>query len=178
MQTYNALTQTTPVANAPKSRSLGGEVTLKAQLDEHWSGYAGLGYTDATYVKFENAPATGTTGVVDASGKQQQFVSRYTGKLGAAYAWDIGAYNLKGRGDLGYQYRSSFYFDQSNTQKQGGYGLVNARLSVGNNEYEGYVWGENLSNERYRTSAADFGYGRLVTVGNPRTFGVGVSKTF
>ncbi|NBG92507.1 TonB-dependent receptor [Pseudomonas sp. 9.1(2019)] len=178
VQTYNALTQTTPVANAPKSRSLGGEVTLKAQLDEHCSGYAGLGYTDATYVKFENAPATGTTGVVDASGKQQQFVSRYTGKLGAAYAWDIGAYNLKGRGDLGYQYRSSFYFDQSNTQKQGGYGLVNARLSVGNNEYEGYVWGENLSNERYRTSAADFGYGRLVTVGNPRTFGVGVSKTF
>ncbi len=79
---------------------------------------------------------------------------------------------------MGYQYRSSFYFDQSNTQKQGGYGLVNARLSVGNNEYEGYVWGENLSNERYRTSAADFGYGRLVTVGNPRTFGVGVSKTF
>ncbi len=178
VQTYNPQTQSVPVANVPKSRSYGAETTLRARFNERWGSYIGLGYTDATYQKFENAPATGTMGLVDASGKRQQFISTYTANLGGTYTWPLPLADLKGRVDAGYQYRSSFYFDQSNTQKQEGYGLLNARLSAGNDKIEGYIWGENLGNERYRTSAADFGYGRLVTMGPLRSFGIGVKASF
>ncbi|EHA1743125.1 TonB-dependent receptor [Salmonella enterica subsp. enterica serovar Infantis] len=166
-----------PIANAPKSHSYGGELTLHAIANKHWSGYAGIGYTNATYREFPDA-SDAVYGIVDASGKQQQYISKYTGNIGIAYRWDIGIDNLQGRGDLGYQYRSSYYFDAANNQKQPGYGLLNTRLSVGNQHYEMYVWGENLTNQRYRVSESNLGYGNMVTLGNLRTFGVGVKAKF
>lgn len=157
------------IANAPKSRSYGGELTLNTRLDEHWSGYAGIGYTDATYRDYASASGG------DASGKQQQYISKVTGNIGMAYTWNTGINNVKGRADIGYQYRSGFCFDPINSQKQSGYGLLNARLAIGNKHYQVYAWGQNLTNQYYRTSLFNLGYGEIVTRGQLRSFGAGIS---
>lgn len=178
VQNFDPVSQNIFVSNAPKSRSYGGELTLSAALDEHLSGYAGLGYTDATYLEFPNA-ALDNSGAkplpLNASQRQQQYISRITANIGVGYSWNISS-SLKGRGDIGYQYRSAYYFDPINTQKQPGYGLLNARLSAGNAHFQVYVWGNNLTNQRYRASASDFGpLGRIVSMGELRTFGIGIS---
>lgn len=164
------------ISNAPKSRSYGGELTLNARIDQHWSGYAGIGYTDSTYRDYPNAPQGYS--FANASGKQQQYISKVTANIGIGYRWDIGLDDLQGRADMGYRYRSSLYFDPVNTQKQPGYGLLNARLAAGNQHYQVYVWGNNLANQRYRESAANLGYGDLVVRGELRTYGVGVNVKF
>lgn len=171
VQTFNVAVQSTPIQNAPKSRSMGGELDARFKLDDHWSLRASAGYVDATYVEFTNALATGSPGVIDVSGNQQQYISKYTATAGIGYTWNVGYDNLVGLVDVSYQYRSSFYFDVANTLRQPGYGLVNARVGVENDRYAAYVWGQNLADQRYRTISTDFGPGPLVAVGAPLMVG-------
>lgn len=170
VQGFSALTGTTPIVNAPKSRSYGAELEAALKLDQHWTLNAGLGYVDATYVDFKNAP-NGFGGIIDASGNQQQYISKYTGSIGANYKWNIGRDNLIGSADVVYQYRSGFYFDVPNTLDQPGYGLLNARIGAENERYAFYVWGLNLADQRYRVSSTNFGFGPLVAIGAPLTVG-------
>lgn len=182
VQTFDTGNSSPLVTNAPRSRSYGGELTFNARLDEHWSGYAGIGYTDATYRDFTDAPGlnetTGEYMSVNATDKQQQYIPKVTANVGIAYTWNLGIADLTGRGDLGYQYRSGYYFDPTNTQKQPGFGLLNARLTAGNKNYQVYIWGNNLTNERYRSSETNLGYGNLVTLADLRTVGIGVNAKF
>jgi iron complex outermembrane receptor protein len=171
VQTFNVATQSTPIENAPKSRSYGAEVDARLKIDEHWSLFAGLGYVDATYVEFPNALATGSAAIIDASGNRQQYISKFTGTVGATYTWNVGYDNLVGNAHIAYQYRSGFYFDVANTIYQPGYGLLNARIGVENDRYGAYLWGLNLTDQAYRTTATDFGAGVLVAVAPPLTFG-------
>jgi iron complex outermembrane receptor protein len=171
VQTTDVATGATPIANAPKSRSYGGEIDMRYQIDNHWRFGFGMGYTDAIYVDFEDALATGSPAQIDASGNRQQYISKYTGNVNLAYTWNVGFDNLVGMATLFYQYRSGFYFDVENTLWQSGYGLLGARIGVENDKYAAYVWGNNLTDERYRMSFNDYTAGRLVTVGEPLTIG-------
>lgn len=132
----------------------------------------GIGYADATYVDFKGAPKTGGGGSFDASGKQQQYHSKLTGNAELGYGWDIGIADLKGSAVAGYKYRSKQYFDIQNTMAQDGFGTVDARIGAENDSYGLYLWGRNLTDERYVASAVNYGYGALVTQGEPLTFGV------
>ncbi|MPZ55175.1 MAG: TonB-dependent receptor [Rhizobiales bacterium] len=171
VQTFNVATQSTPIQNAPKSKSYGVELEARLKLDKHWSVRAGLGYVDATYVDFRNALATGTPATIDASGNRQQYISKFSGSVGVGYNWNVGYDNLVGTAEVSYQFRSGFYFDVENTIRQPGYGLLNARIGVENERYAAYLWGLNLADKRYRTTATDFGPGALVAIGAPLMVG-------
>ena len=168
---YDATTGATPIVNAPRSRSLGGEMSVRANLGGGWHLGGGIGYADATYVDFKGAPKTGGGGSFDASGKQQQYHSKLTGNAELGYGWDIGIADLKGSAVAGYKYRSKQYFDIQNTMAQDGFGTVDARIGAENDSYGLYLWGRNLTDERYMASAVNYGYGALVTQGEPLTFG-------
>ena len=172
VQTFNVATQSTPIENAPKSRSYGMELDARLKLDEHWSVRAGFGYVDATYVDFTNALATGVATTIDASGNQQQYISKISGLVGVGYNWRVGHDDLMGLAEVTYQFRSGFFFDVANTIRQPGYGLLNARIGVENDRYAAYLWGLNLTDERYRTSANDLGAGTLVAIGAPLMVGM------
>ncbi|MCG6203131.1 TonB-dependent receptor [Rhodopseudomonas sp. HC1] len=171
VQTFNVATQSTPIQNAPKSRSYGAELEARLKLDDHWSVRAGLGYVDATYVDFKNALATGASTTIDVGGNQQQYVSKFSGTVSLGYAWNVGYDDLQGAAEVAYQFRSGFYFDVANTLRQPAYGLLNARIGVENERYAAHLWGLNLADQRYRVSATDFGLGSLIAVGTPLTVG-------
>lgn len=178
VQGFNALTGTTPLVNAPRSQSFGGEITGTVDITDRWTFRFAGGYADATYKDFKTAPAPGGSGTVDVSGNQQQFVSRFTGSVGLDYAWDTGWHDLTAMAGVHYQYRSSFYFDVQNTLRQPGYGLLNTHASIGNDRLTAYAYGRNLMDTRYRTTAGDLGGGTLVNVGEPLTIGGGLKIKF
>jgi iron complex outermembrane receptor protein len=178
VQTFNVATLSSPIQNAARSRSYGAELDARVKLDEHWSLLASAGYADASYVDFRNALATGVAGVIDASGKEQQYISKFTGSFGIGYAWNVGIDNLVGNADITWQYRSGFWFDVANTLRQPGYGLLNARIGVENERYAAHIWGTNLTDQRYRVSATDVGAGPLVAVGVPLMVGATVKFKF
>lgn len=171
VQGFNALTGATPISNAPKSESYGGEFSLAFDVDEHWTVTAGVGYADATYKDYRNARALNGSGMVDVSGNQQQFVSRFTGAAGIAYQWQTGWDNLIGKVGANYHYRSSYYFDVQNTMQQKGYGLIDAYVGLENDRYATYLYARNIGDVSYRTVAANLGNGTLVSPGDPLTFG-------
>lgn len=178
VQGYNALTGTTPLMNAPRSQSVGGEIAGRFRLTDQWSARAAAGYADATYKDFANARALSGAGTVDVSGNQQQFVSRFTGSLGLDYQWETGWRDLVGKAGIAYQFRSSYYFDVQNTLRQPGYGLLNAYVALENDRYSAYVYAKNIGDKRYRTAASDLGAGKLVSVGDPLTIGGGLKLKF
>ncbi|OJT95650.1 MAG: hypothetical protein BGN83_17495 [Rhizobium sp. 63-7] len=171
VQGFNALTGTTPISNASRSESWGGELSVAYDVDDHWSLMAAAGYADATYKDFRNARALDGSGTVDVSGNQQQFVSRFTGSAGLAYQWETGWHDLVGKVGVNYRYRSSYYFDVQNTIRQKGYGLLDAYAGLENDRYAAYLFAKNIGDVDYRIVAADLGTGRLVSPGDPLTFG-------
>lgn len=177
VQGFNPATGTTPILNAPESRSAGAELAARVNLDNGFSLRGALGYTDATYKDFTNAPAPGGMGVNDASGNQQQFVSRRSASFGVGYEWAM-AQGWTGRADLNWTLRSGYWFDVNNTIRQPGYGLANATVTMGNDRYEVAIWGRNLTDERFVTAASDLGGGMLVSPGEERTVGVNLRMKF
>lgn len=171
VQGFNALTGATPITNAPRSQSYGGELSVGFDVDENWTLMAGAGYSDATYKQYRNARALNGTGSVDVSGNQQQFVSRFTGNAGIAYQWETGWDDLIGKAGINYRYRSSYYFDVQNTIRQKGYGLLDAYAGLENDRYAAYVFAKNIGDVDYRIVASDLGVGRLVSPGDPVTVG-------
>ncbi|MCR6501343.1 TonB-dependent receptor [Shinella sp. CPCC 101442] len=171
VQGFNVLTGATPISNAPRSESWGGELSVAYDLDDHWTLTAGAGYADATYKDYRNARALDGSGTVDVSGNQQQFVSRFTGSAGVTYQWETGWDDLVGKVGVNYRYRSSYYFDVQNTISQKGYGLVDAYAGLENDRYAAYVFAKNIGDVDYRIVAADLGTGKLVSPGDPLTLG-------
>lgn len=178
VQVNNIATQSTPIQNALSSQSYGAEAEGRFRIDEHWSVRAGIGYVDATYEDFKNAIATGRSVAIDASGNQQQYVSKYNGSIGGSYAWNTGYDNLTGTIDVWYNARSGFYFDAENTLRQPGYGLLNARISFENERYALSLFGTNLTDTRYRSIALDVGFGPLVAIAPPLMVGGSVRLKF
>jgi iron complex outermembrane recepter protein len=178
VQGFNAMTSTTPLMNAPRSESWGGEIAGRFKVTDQWSVRASAGYADATYKEFTDARALDGSGSVDVSGNQQQFVSKFTGSAGIDYQWETGWHDLVGKAGVSYQYRSAYYFDVQNTIRQPGYGLFNAYAALENDRYTAYVYAKNIGDKRYRVLAADLGQGTLVTAGDPLTVGGGLKLKF
>jgi iron complex outermembrane receptor protein len=81
-----------------------------------------------------------------------------------------------------YRYRSSFWFEPSIDRSlfEGGYGLVDARVSLTapGSKWSVDLWGRNLTDQRYRTFAQAIGFATAglsaatSRTGDPRTVGV------
>ena len=162
-------------ANAA-SRIRGAEVELQARPTAAFELQAGLGYTDDEYQSF-----TAGTGI--ARGMHLPLTPKYNGSVGAQYTWTLSQGDLTLRGD--YAYRSEFWFEAINTaiNRQGGYGLVNARLNYqfGNGRWALAAYGLNLGNKFYRTNIQDVTAAlgvAFASVSPPREWGAEVRYRF
>lgn len=144
---YNSATNTTPIINAPQSQSYGFEVDLTGKFDNGIHAGIGVGYADATYLDFSNAPKTTGGATFDASGNQQQYHSKFTGRANAGYEFELPWDKLVAAIDLTFRYRSNYYYDIENKLEQDGYGTFDANIGVGNERYEVNIWGKNLLNQ-------------------------------
>ena len=154
--------------NAGRSRSLGGEVSLRAMITERLSAHATYGYTHATFRNYQSDQ-------ISYRGHFVPFVPRNTIDLGARYMWMLRGplthlalrANWSGVGNI--------YWNESNQTKEAFYGTLGARLSLATcRGVEFSLWGKNLTDCRYRSFYFETMGRGFAQMGHPLQVGVDV----
>ena len=153
-------------SNAGKSKIDGLEAELRFQPTRAFTLTAGSGLTSAHYVQF-----------VDSLGDHRNEpypVPRWTGNAAANYVVDTGFGHITPSLDFHYQTASTLNAG-SNQYSQPGYGLFNGRVAFNfvRQDFEIAAFGRNLANKAYIAQT-----GSLSTIGDPRTYGVTLTKRF
>lgn len=165
------------IGNAADATIDGFEAEFIAVLAPGFRLNGGYSWLDAEFSSF----ATGAT--ADHTGNRLPRAPRHQFNLAAEYEVPVSdAIDLYGR--VGWSYRSSVFFEASNTplEVQEGHSLYDARLAIRSSDggWELAVWGQNLSNELVRNhivAFAPFGQ-QLNTYQPPRTYGATLSFEF
>lgn len=169
------------IDNIPKVRSQGLEADL-AYAATSWLKLTASGaYTDATFVRYDNAPQRpelaipGTPQVQDLSGTRLPGVSRFAYSLGADASQPLGR-DVGGYVHADFLHRSSFNMTPTNSiyGVVPAYGLLNARIGLrfGDGTYDLAFWARNLTDEDYYVSRSPGTFGLITAlVGEPRTVG-------
>jgi iron complex outermembrane receptor protein len=196
------------LANAGKVRTRGIEFDSAFRPTSRLSVYANGAYTDAKYVKFVDAPcppelsggttaaagqaasAPGTPGGIspqncDISGQRLPGISKWAFSYGAQYSVPARVADLEGSLYLGYDgsYRSTFSSNPSASAYTNinGYALSNFRLGFKTDGLNVFGWLRNAFDRNYfELLALQSGSTGLVVgqPGDPRTYGITVSKSF
>ncbi|MEO0683458.1 MAG: TonB-dependent receptor [Cyanobacteria bacterium J06649_11] len=159
----------TTVLNAASADIWGVELDLRVKPTDRVDLIASFGYLNTEFNEFTDS-ITGR----DLSGNQLPNSPEYTYALAAQYR-DPGG--LFGRLELsGF---GTYVFDQTNDAKQDPFLLVNARVGYEFDDFGVYIYGNNLFNQNYFTSALNSGTGRFVGYpGEGSTFGLQVRGKF
>ncbi len=184
------------IANAEKVSVKGLELDANIKTSDHFSFYGAAAYTDAKYVKFNNAPLpleeTGATenGVQvafkDISGGQLPGISKWAGSLGGEFTTPVAFLGKAGKLFLALEsfYRSSFSSSPSPSAYLNidAYTLVNGRLGFrSNNGLSAFVWARNVFDQNYYEQLLPAGgnAGHYAGVlGDQRTLGVTMRYSF
>lgn len=180
--------------NAANSTVYGVDAQLRYAPNEQWEFSLGGSWLDASYDDFEESQSwsqctdpvfcTGPNAglfipsYVDASGNEMQRSPEFTATLGVNYVTALldGELNLSGT----LYHTSDFYFDSSEAYPQDSYQLLSLRAqwTDPSGHYTLAVYGDNLTDEHYRSQVLPQFYGTLNTWGSPRTLGVSVAVQF
>ena len=196
------------LANAGKVRTRGVEIDSAFRPAANLNLYANGAYTDATYVRFTNAPcppelsggnpalsgatpaAAGTPGLspltCDISHQWLPGVSKWAASFGAEYDLPARVGGLAGQFYFGYDgsYRSTFSANPSRSRYTDvrGYALHNFRLGYkAAGSWNVFGWLRNAFDRHYyEVLATQSGSTGLIVgqPGDPRTYGVTVSRAF
>ena len=139
--------------NAGKSRSLGGEVALRAQLTDAFSLNGSYGYTYATFTDYltDGQNAAGETVEVDYKGHYVPFVPKHTLTAGAQYVFRLRQHQLFDRITLTTHYKAAgrIYWTEANDVSQAFYGTLNGRVAFSKGKGEIALWVQNALNKDY-----------------------------
>jgi iron complex outermembrane receptor protein len=116
-----------------------------------------------------------TTGI---GGNKLSNAPSHTIFLGAQYEYAINK-KLKAviRGEI--RNLGKQYTDIQNKIEQPSYTLLNSRIGLTYDKYSLFVWGQNLTNERFLAYGnPDSSFGRQARIAQPRTFGITLSAKF
>lgn len=164
------------LVNVPKSRIYGGEIELSYRPIDDVHTFVTAGYLNSKIRE-------GTLSGVNIAGNQLPTAPHLNVNAG----FDVNVINDdKGKVTLSSDvvYTSKQYFELFNTEglAQGGYALVNGRLTyaTSDSQYSVSLWCKNMFDRIYRTAGVDAtGLGFLAHyLGEPRTFGASVSAKF
>lgn len=174
------------LANAEKVRVHGAEADANIKVNDHYTFFGNLAYTEGRYLSFKNAPVPleetgGSASFKDVSKGEMPGISKWTGSLGGEIQSDLKkAFSKEGRYFVAVEsyFRSSFSSSPSPSKylRVPGYALVNGR--IGYRSRDGisiFIWGRNLLNKNYfeQLLAAAGNAGHYAGVlGDPRTYGV------
>ncbi|TCM20782.1 iron complex outermembrane receptor protein [Novosphingobium sp. PhB165] len=191
---------TARITNAASSEIYGLEGQVSGHVTSDFTVSAGVAWTHARYKKFPNAPfyqfcdpaaAFGTSPVActppelgglgagalvetttNASGFKMQRSPEITANLAASYGLDLAGGRLTLSGNL--YYTSSFYFGIAQQFKQGDYAQLGLRAewNDASDKYSLALFGENVTDHRYRSAVnyASLGIGSVWAA--PATYGV------
>jgi iron complex outermembrane recepter protein len=193
------------IRNAASSEIYGVEAQLRYQVSSDLNVNVGAAWTHARYDSFTNAPyysycdptagptsllfcappALGGLGagalvqsLTDASGGRMQRAPEYTGNLGASYDINLGGGDLTLSGNV--YYTSSFYFDPAQQFEQEDYALLSLRAqwTDASDRFTLAVFGDNLTDKRYRTQVLFNTLGIGSVWSSPAMYGVSAGVKF
>lgn len=165
------------LANVGGARIFGFEAEFDVQVSDAFSVFGGVGYTNAETT--EDVP-----GSFLVEGSPLQNVPEWTGNVNAQYVMPIGQY--EGSALLSYRHvsqSSSTIIPSPNPPVQEGYGIVNFRFGLSNDDMLVSLYVDNLTNELpLRTFfASSLGAPRAnerFFTERPRTYGISLRKDF
>ncbi len=171
----------TDTTNAASASSAGVELQVAARPIENLDLTANLGYQDAHYDNYTNAPVSdgiGGSAIVNLSGHQLAFAPKWTMSASAAWRHPLLDWaDFISSADL--QYRSSFYLsdtllhtmvagiDVTDVYHVQATTILNlsAGISAPDDKWQFLIRGRNVTNDRYITNADFFGFTGLPNYG-------------
>ena len=157
------------IANAGDAEVVGAELELTWLAADGLNIQAGIGLLD-TEITSSVLP-----GVREGSGLPNAPELNFNTIFD--YRWNLGG-SLVGELLFAAAYKDDVVYDivrEPPETVEDGYWLVNARagISAADGRWSAYLWGENLSDERYRTQVITTSVGFAESWGSPATYGVG-----
>lgn len=193
----NALALGSILGNVGKVRLQGFELETAFRPVEGVSLSANLAYNDAQYRSYENAPApteyqaylatiqgvAARSTTLSLTGQQVIGVPKWTANTSVSFDQPVSnSLNLTGYVNLSYRGKAALINPLSQYGWQQSFVVTNAGFGIKSpgGEWSANVWAKNLFNQEY---AIGYGAPSAVTpllkyYGEPRTFGLTVSKTF
>ncbi len=160
--------------NAGKSRSIGGELALKAQITDAFSLNGNYGYTHATFTDYV------VSDEVNYNGNYVPFVPKHTFTVGGQYIFRMksGAWldniivnaNYKGAGRI--------YWTERNNAYQDLYGTLNGRISLNKGNGQIGIWINNALNTDYQAFYFESMNRGFAQMGRPMQIGVDLRCRF
>ncbi len=180
------------LANAEKVRTQGIEADISLRPSRRFNAYASGAYTDATYVKFVDAPCapersggSSSPANCDISGERLPGVSEWTFSYGVEANAPVELLAQDGEVYVGFDgnYRSSFSSNATPSKYSWveGYALSNFRLGFRTRDFDLFGWVRNAFDVNYfeQLTFGPSNTGLIVgNTGDPRTFGLTLKKTF
>ncbi len=158
--------------NIGQSESYGLELETEWILTNGFKAIVNIAYLETEITDYQ---VFSFVGELDNNGNTQAYSPQWNGNIGLNYDNNLG--NLRLNVNLDYQFQSDMFFDAENALEQEAYGLLNARIVLGYQQFDLSFWGQNLTDEVYFSYGYGVGGGALLaSYGLPRT--VGTSLTF
>lgn len=146
------------MVNAGKSRSLGGELSLRgAAFDNHFDWQVSYALTNTVFREYtDRVKVDGNDVVKDYRNKRVPYIPLQT--LGAAANYRIGVRNSCLRNIVigaGTTAMGNIYWDEANSYSQKFYALLNAHVDADFGLVKLSLWGKNLTSAKYNTFALE-----------------------
>ena len=162
------------VANAASAKIKGVEAEVQVQATRELTLSAGGSLLHARYGKYLDA-ARG----LDFTDNTMLRTPDYQFNVAANYATMVSE-SLKFTANVSYVYQDAIFWGPENTNREPGYGLLDARISLGEADgaWQVTLYGKNLTDKLYRTSIIPFLGDEVSLFGAPRTYGARLAVRF
>ncbi len=160
--------------NAGKSRSIGGELALKAQITDAFSINGNYGYTHATFTDYV------VSDEVNYNGNYVPFVPEHTFTVGGQYIFRMkrGSWLDNIMLNANYKGAGRIYWTEQNNAYQNLYGTLNGRISLNKGNGQIGIWINNALNTEYQAFYFESMNRGFAQMGRPMQIGVDLRCRF
>ena len=160
--------------NAGKSRSIGGELALKAQITDAFSLNGNYGYTHATFTDYV------VSDEVNYNGNYVPFVPQHTFNIGGQYIFRMKSGSWLDNIMLNANYKGAgrIYWTEQNNAYQDLYGTLNGRISLNKGNGQIGIWINNALNTKYQAFYFESMNRGFAQMGRPMQIGVDLRCRF
>jgi len=142
----------------------GGEIELSAHLTDQFDVYASYGITDSKITDMEDPSV---------QGNEAPLVSENTANLGVQFRAPVGGLEATIRAD--YHRIGRTWWEPYNTTSRDPVDLVDARVSLGTDNWDVTAWARNLTDKKYNQ---EFSPGGFLFKALPRRYGLELGIKF
>lgn len=166
--------------NAGRARSIGVELSARAELYDNLWIYGSYGYTNAKFTKYtDSVKVSGVTQAVNYKGNYVPMVPKHTMSVGVSYTKAVnstvldrisGNIQLKGSGEI--------YWTEQNNRKQPFYTTCDAKVSFHKSIVKLDVWAKNIFDKKYQTFYFESMGNPFAQLGKPFEIGADIIVQF